>query len=55
MSAKQYRDDDGPTCSECGAEILIPLSVVDDAAPLVCLKCSGATLADFGLEEEEGY
>lgn len=43
---------DAPECSECGAEIVAPLSVVDGFAPWLCLECSGATLADFGLEEE---
>lgn len=46
-------NEDAPVCSECGAEITIPLSVVGGFAPWLCLECSGATLADFGLEVGE--
>lgn len=46
-------DEDGPTCSNCGAEIVAPLLVVDGFAPWLCLECSGATLADFNLEEDD--
>jgi hypothetical protein len=40
-------DGDGPTCSECGAEIAVPLHVVDGFAPWLCLECSGASVSDI--------
>lgn len=42
-----------PECSECGAEIVVALSVVDGFAPWLCLECSGASLSDFVDDEDE--
>jgi hypothetical protein len=46
-------ESENPICSECGEEIGLALSVVDGFAPWLCLECSGATLADFGLKQNE--
>lgn len=40
-----------PKCSECGVEIVAPLSEIIPGADWICLECSGASLSDF-LDEE---
>ena len=40
-----------PRCSECKAEISIPLTDVIPGADWLCLECSGASLSDFDMEE----
>ena len=45
--------EENPTCSECSAEIVVALHVVDGFAPWLCLECSGATLSDFVDDEPE--
>jgi hypothetical protein len=36
-----------PRCENCGAVIVAVLSDVGDTNGFLCLRCSGATLADF--------
>jgi len=42
-----------PKCSECGSEIIAALGFVIPGASWLCLDCSGATLEDFDIEEDE--